>query len=158
MFPLTRRADYAVRIMLELGDHANKQRVPASQVAEQTGVPLAFLRKIVADLAKVGLVRAYSGPAGGLELGRPAEGINLLHVLEAIEGPVCLNICMLRAHECPRDQVCPVHNFLGRLQANIIQQLKEATLDKLVAEKRELEQQPGRPNILLYDHEVMMAS
>jgi Rrf2 family protein len=138
MFPLTRRADYAVRIMLELGHQPDKQRVPAGQLAEQPDVPLPFLRKIVADLVKVGLVRVYSGSTGGLELGRPAESINVLHILEAIEGPVCLNICMLRPDECPRHQVCPVHNFFGRLQASIIQQLQEATLEKLVAEKREL--------------------
>lgn len=157
MFPLSRRADYAVRIMLELGDQTGKQRVPANQVAQQTGVPLPFLRKIVADLAKGGLVRAFSGPTGGLELGRPAESINLLHILEAMEGPVCLNVCILRPEECLHNPGCPVHNFLGRLQASIIQQLQEATLDKLVAEKREFEHHSVRSNIVLHEPDVVIA-
>ncbi|GAB4421986.1 MAG: Rrf2 family transcriptional regulator [Anaerolineae bacterium] len=144
MFPLTRRADYAVRIMLELGDKAESgQRTPATQVAQKAGIPLAFLRKIVVDLVRVGLVRAYSGPTGGLILAQPTETINLVHILEAIEGPICLNICLVRPKECPRDQICPVHGFLGQLQTNLIQQLQAATLDKLVAEKRELERRPG---------------
>lgn len=147
MFPLTRRADYAVRLMLELGDTADGQRVPATQVAQKCGIPLAFLRKIVADLAKSGLVRSYSGPNGGLILGQPAVSINLIHILEAIEGPLCLNICLVRPQECPRDQICPVHGILGRLQVNLIQQLQEATLDQLVAEKRELEHQLGHSNL-----------
>lgn len=147
MFPLTRRADYAVRIMLELGDNTDGQRIPAVQVAQRADVPLAFLRKIVADLVKSDLVRTYSGPNGGLTLAQPVASINLVHILQAIEGPICLNTCLVRPKECPRDQVCPVHGFLGRLQANIIQQLQEATLDKLVAEKRELEHQPRRSNI-----------
>ena len=143
MFPLTRRADYAVRIMLELGDKADcGQRVPATQIAQKTNIPLAFLRKIVADLVKAGLVQTYSGPSGGLTLAQPAANINLLHVLEAIEGPICLNTCLVRPKECPRNLTCPVHSFLGRLQANIIQQLQEASLDGLVAEKRELERSP----------------
>jgi Rrf2 family iron-sulfur cluster assembly transcriptional regulator len=147
MFPLTRRADYAVRIMLELGDKADGQRMPAAQVAQKAGIPLAFLHKIVADLVKAGLVQTYSGPNGGLMLAQPVESINLVHILKAIEGPIYLNTCLVRPKECPRDQTCSVHNFLGRLQANIIQQLQEATLDKLVAEKRELGHQPRQPNI-----------
>ena len=148
MFPLTRRADYAVRIMIELGDKAdNGQRVPATQVAQKADIPLAFLRKIVVDLVKSGLVWAYSGPGGGLTLAQPAASINLVHILEAIEGPICLNTCLVRPKECPHDRTCPAHNFLGRLQANIIQQLQEATLDRLVAEKRELEHQTQRLNV-----------
>lgn len=150
MFPLTRRADYAVRIMLELGDKAdNGQRISASQVAQKANIPLAFLRKIVADLAKSGLVRTYSGPGGGLTLAQPVASINLVHILEAIEGPICLNVCLVRPQECPRDQFCPVHGFFEQLQTNLIQQLQEATLDTLVAEKRELERQPQQSNIKL---------
>jgi Rrf2 family iron-sulfur cluster assembly transcriptional regulator len=148
MFPLTRRADYAVRIMIELGDRADSgQRVPATQVAQKADIPLAFLRKIVVDLTRGGLVRAYPGPSGGLMLAQPAASVNLVHILEAIEGPICLNTCLVRPKECPHDRTCPAHNFLGRLQANIIQQLQEATLDRLVAEKRKLERQPHRSNI-----------
>ena len=149
MFPLTRRADYAVRIMLELGDKAeNGQRVPATQVAQNASIPLPFLRKIAVDLVRAGLVLTYSGPNGGLTLAQPVASINLVHILEAIEGPICLNTCLVRPKECPRDHICPAHNFLGRLQTNLIQQLQDATLDKLVAEKRELEQQTQRLNII----------
>jgi len=147
MFPLTRRADYAVRIMLELGDKAeNGQRVPAAQVAQQASIPLAFLRKIAVDLVRAGLVLTYSGPNGGLTLAQPAANINLVHILEAIEGPICLNTCLVRPKDCPRDQICPAHGFLGRLQTNLIQQLQAATLEKLVAEKRELEYQAQQLN------------
>ena len=149
MFPLTRRADYAVRIMLELGDKAeNGQRVPATQVAQSASIPLPFLRKIAVDLVRAGLVLTYSGPNGGLTLAQPVASINLVHILEAIEGPICLNTCLVRPKECPRDHICPAHGFLGRLQINLIQQLQDATLDKLVAEKRELEQQTQRLNII----------
>jgi Rrf2 family protein len=129
--------------MLELGDKADSgQRMPATQVAQRAGIPLAFLRKIVVDLTRAGLVRAYSGPTGGLVLAQPAASINLVHILEAIEGPICLNTCLLRPEDCPRDHICPAHNFFGRLQATLIQQLQEATLDRLIAEKRELEHRP----------------
>lgn len=148
MFPLTRRADYALRIMLELGDKTDSgQRVPAAQIAQHTNVPVAFLRKIVADLSRAGLVRTYPGPSGGLTLAQPATTINLAHILNVIEGPICLNTCLVRPRECPRDHTCAAHNFLARLQQNLVQQLQEATLDKLITEKRELEHHSGQSNI-----------
>lgn len=146
MFQITRRIDYAVRIMLELGDQPEGQRINAQEVARRTGVPQAFLHKIVADLVKSGLVRTFSGPTGGLVLSRPAASINMLHIVESINGPICLNTCLLRPNECPRDVTCPGHGFWGQLQESIVQQLQDATLDVLAAEGRELRLNPTRPD------------
>jgi Rrf2 family protein len=133
--------------MLVLGNLADGERIQARRVAEETGVPQAFLHKIVADLVKAGLVRTYSGPGGGLSLARPAVSINMLQILEAIDGPVCLNVCLIRPKECPRDSICPAHGFWGRLQATVVQQLRDATLDTLVAEAYELQRQPRHAEI-----------
>lgn len=108
---------------------------------------MAFLHKIVRDLVRAGLVRTYPGPSGGLELGRPAATINLLGILEAIDGPVCLNMCLLRPKECSRDLICPAHRFWGRLQAKVVQEMEDATLDSLVAEASELKRRPQRPDL-----------
>ncbi len=147
MFQITRRVDYATRIMLELGGHPEGTWAQARHIARATGVSRAFLHKITADLVKDGLVRTYPGPTGGLALSRPAATINMLHILEAIDGPICLNVCLLRPRECRRDLTCPAHSFWGRLQASLIQQLQSATLDALVAEARLLKGRPRRAAI-----------
>ena len=115
MFQITRRADYAVRIMLDLGGQPAGQWTQAQDISRRMLVPRAFLHKITADLVAAGLVHTFPGPTGGLALARPATEINLLQVLEAIDGPICLNMCLLRPRECPRDQICPAHTFWGRL-------------------------------------------
>ena len=147
MFQITRRADYAVRIMVELGNRESDQPLPARTVAQRTGVPQPFLHKIVTALVKEGLVSSFPGPNGGLKLNRPTDQINLRQILEAVEGPLCVNVCLLRPGECPRDITCPVHGFWGRLQTSIMQQLQDATLDKLIAEAQLLRQSPSRPDI-----------
>ena len=134
MFQITRRADYAVRMLLALAAQPEGSRVPTSGLAPQTGVPRAFLHKITADLVRAGLVRTTPGPAGGLALARPASEIHLQHILEAIEGPIYLNVCLVRPHECPRDQTCPAHPFWARLQAGLVAELRAATLARLLAE------------------------
>ena len=149
MFQISRRADYAVRIMIELGLLQERERISSRQISRKTSVPKAFLHKITADLVKANLVATYAGPAGGLMLRRPLDQVNLLHILEAVEGPVCLNICLLDPDECNRQAVCPAHDFWGDLQLNIAQQLKEMTLQKLVDEAHELKKNPRpRPDLI----------
>lgn len=140
MFEISRRADYGVRIMLELAKKGPGARVAAGDLADCAAVPKPFLHKIAADLAKVGLLRTFQGPMGGLELGRPMENINLLEILEGVDGPVCLNSCLIRPSECPRDRTCPAHTLWGRLQAKVTLELRSTTLDRLVAETAALEQ------------------
>ncbi len=142
MLQISRRTDYAVRIMIELGLHLEGESLPSRQVAKKTGVPKAFLHKITADLVKANLVRTFSGPNGGLALAQSKEDITLLHIVEGIEGPICLNVCLLRPHECPRDQLCPAHSLWGRLQTLVTEELQAVTLQQLVNEARKLRQHP----------------
>jgi len=144
LFEITRRADYATRMMLELGEQAEGEWMLAERIVRNTSVPKAFLHKITADLVKAGLVKTCPGPSGGLALARPAYTINMLQIIEASEGPVCVNICQLRPRECPRDLICPAHTVWGRLQGMIIQQLQSTGLDKLVEEAKYLKKNPRK--------------
>lgn len=144
MFQISRRADYAVRIMIELGLQGEGTAVPARQIARRTGVPKAFLHKIAADLVKADLVRTYAGPGGGVALARPLPAVNMLQILEATDGPVCLNLCLIRPQECPLDQICSAHTTWGRLQTIIVQELEAATLQLLVEEARIYRKSPNK--------------
>lgn len=147
MFQISRRVDYAVRIMLELGLQA-EQCVPSRLISRRTNVPKAFLHKITADLVKANLIQTQAGPSGGLQINRPAIDINLHQIVVAVEGPICLNTCLIRPEECERDAICPAHDFWGGLQISIVAQLQAATLDKLIAEAQLLKmQQRSREHI-----------
>jgi len=149
MFQLSRRADYAVRIMLELGLQSG-ECVASREISRRTSVPKAFLHKITADLVKANLVQTQAGPSGGLQLTSPVTQINLLHILEAVEGPICLNTCLIRPQECERDAVCPAHGFWGRLQTSIVEQLQAATLSELIKEANDLKIQPRQRDDIPY--------
>jgi len=142
MFQISRRADYAVRIMVELGARPMGEYVPAREVSRLTNVSKTFLHKIAVDLSRGGLIRTQAGPAGGLTLARSAQKINLLQILETVEGPLCLNSCLLRPEECPRDLTCPAHGFWARMQTMLAKELSSTILDQLVAEAAALKEQP----------------
>lgn len=144
MLQISRRADYAVRITLEMSRLPDDALISAGDLADRTQVPKSFLHKIVADLVKAGLVVTYKGPTGGLTLSRPARSITVRHVIEAVDGPICLNACLLRPHECPRDGICPAHTFWGRLQQMVLAEMQAATFDRLATEADLLSGHPRR--------------
>jgi Rrf2 family protein len=150
MFQVSRRADYAMRMLIELGVQKTGTCLSAQVVSRRTAVPKAFLHKITADLVKAGLVRTIAGSQGGLSLACSAKEITVLNIVEAVEGPICLNSCLLRPHECPRDLICPGHGFWGRIQNMLVAELKATTLAQLAEEADELRQEPGRPDYISY--------
>lgn len=136
--------------MIELGQREENASISAREISRRTAVPKAFLHKIVADLVKASLVRTFSGPTGGLALAKPARTITALQIIEAIEGPICVNVCLVRPHECPRDLVCPAHSLWGRLQAMIVSELQTTTVAQLAEEAKTLKQRPQRPSFIPY--------
>lgn len=143
MFQLSRRADYAVRLMIELGLHGENTAVSAQQLSRRAGVPKAFLHKITADLVKADLVCTYAGPGGGMAVKRPLDQINMRQILEAVDGPICLNLCLTNPRACPLDIICSAHTTWGRLQQLITQELEAATLTRLISEARAYRKTPN---------------
>jgi len=112
---ITRQADYAVRAVLELALQPSGARLSCETIAQRHSIPLAFLTKISARLAAEGIVHSQRGVNGGVQLARPPEEINLLEVVEAIDGPVTFNRCNRQPSECARSRTCPVHPIWAEL-------------------------------------------
>lgn len=131
MLHITRRGDYAIRGMVYLaGQPADKVTLLGDMAAAVEASP-AILAKIFQHLNKVGLVSSYRGTGGGFVLGRPAEAITLLEIVEAVEGPIVLNRCLIARGTCSRDSFCPVHPVWGRVQEKMRSMLGEYTLKDL---------------------------
>ena len=132
---LTRAGEYGVLGVLHLAEHANDV-VMISHVAEAEEVPETFLRKIFGQLRRGGIVAAQRGRNGGFRLARPPEQISVLEVVEAIEGPVVLNVCVMGPRKCTRIARCPLHDVWMRAQAALEAVLGKCTLAELVARRR----------------------
>ena len=104
----TRQADYAIRAILFLSEKEGNGRSPTNVIAREKHIPPSFLAKIISQLSVAGLVQTSRGARGGVTLARPSNQINLLEVIEAIDGPIQINECALD-HE-----VTPVWEGLRR--------------------------------------------
>jgi Rrf2 family protein len=124
--------------MLDVAATNNEGVARTKEVAEHQGIPKVFLPKIVQRLVQAGLLRAQRGPSGGIVLSRPAKDINLRQIIEAIDGPIALNNCLIMPDECPRLSICPVHEVWVKAQQDLLSSLEGMTLDRLVSRRKEL--------------------
>ena len=130
MVRLTRAGEYAIRGMIYLSQQPREHLTLIADIAHAEGVSASFLAKIFQSLAKAGLVESQRGAAGGVSLGRPAERISLKNIVEAVEGPVALNQCLVADDPCEKAETCPVAPVWREAQKRLLAVLESATLDK----------------------------
>ena len=82
---ISAKADYAVRALVELACDTARP-LTCESIASSQEIPFRFLKSVVGDLRRAGLVRSQRGCEGGYWLGRPAEDISLLEVALAVDG------------------------------------------------------------------------
>lgn len=106
---LSSMADYAVVTMVASARHCGAARANAGQIAQETGLPLPTVQKLVSKLVGAGLLSSTRGAGGGLRLARPAAAISLADIVEAVEGPIALTPCSDGAgHDCAPGAACAV--------------------------------------------------
>lgn len=91
---ISRKIDYALRAVIYLTLRNDRRPCSVAEIAAQEGVPKKFLEKIIQDLIRHGLVRSTRGAQGGYALAHDPENVTFKDVLEAIVGPVSLNVCV----------------------------------------------------------------
>jgi Rrf2 family protein len=94
-------------------------------------VPPALLAKIFQHLNKVGVVRSYRGAGGGFQLARPSKAISLLEIVEAVDGPIAMNRCIIAQGICDRESYCSVHPVWKMIQQKMKAELSRVSLLKL---------------------------
>jgi Rrf2 family protein len=84
---ITSKSRYAVVAMAELA-RSGDSPVPVKELAERRGIPDQFLEQLFSTLRRDGLLASHRGSKGGYTLGRPAEEITVLEVVQALDGKV----------------------------------------------------------------------
>ena len=133
---LTNAADYAIRSMLYIGSFPKDRVVIRSEVADAQNIPLGFMAKILRSLVRADLLRSSRGVNGGFTLARSAGEINLLEIVEAIEGPIALTDCVPDPEGCEHSSNCPAAVVWAEVQEQIAETLRGATLEALVCTPR----------------------
>jgi Rrf2 family protein len=137
------KAEYGVRLMVELGRQTPAQPTSLKAIAEAERLPLAYLEQVVARLKRAGLVMSARGAHGGYWLARPAEEITMDEVVQALEGAIAPMECFLTdtmervlcSHQpvvAGEHQHCATKLLWMRVQGGIARSLQTTTLAELV--------------------------
>ena len=138
----TTKAEYGVRLLVELGRHEDGQPVSLKAIAEAEGLPLAYLERIVAMLKRADLVESTRGAHGGYRLARPATEITMDQAVLALEGAVAPMSCfvddrdsqrVLCSHQADQGHGCATKLLWTRVQGGIVEAMRRTTLAELIS-------------------------
>jgi Rrf2 family protein len=128
---LTRAADYGVRVMIHLATLPDHQRARLPMLARATGAPESFLSKVLQALCRAGFIVSQRGQTGGFMILPAGRLASVSAVIEAVDGPICLNLCLDCGVSCKRSPNCPAHPVWARAQAALMAVLNEASIGEL---------------------------
>jgi FeS assembly SUF system regulator len=131
---LTSLADYAVVMLAAAARHPAGARLSAAVLAGETGVPLPTAQKLMGRLASAGLLTSARGTGGGFVLARGAEGISLADIIEAVEGPIAMTVCVDETrHDCALEGACTVRPHMSVVNGAVRGALQSVSLASLSA-------------------------
>ena len=133
---LTRAADYGIRVMVHLATISPKERALLPALAEATDAPESFLSKVLQALTRAKLISSRRGKAGGFAILPQGRTASMFRVIEAIDGPICLNVCLSSERGCERRSWCPAHPVWARAQQAMLSVLKEVSVAELATQVR----------------------
>ena len=129
---LSRPCTYAIRALTYLAMQPPGKLCGSREISGREGIPNSFLCKILLDLRRKRLLRSYKGIGGGYELALPPNKINLLMIVQAIEGELSFSGCILEDKECSTHGECALHDSWLNLKSHLVRFLETQTLADLV--------------------------
>jgi len=133
---ITRATDYAVRVVIHLATLPAGSRLPVSELARGSEAPESFVSKVLQQLVQRGLVRSQRGAGGGFQLAVRPESISLLDIVEIMEGPLRINLCLPGKSMCTRRSWCGAHPVWNQAQKALRKALAKASIKKLATDSK----------------------
>ena len=142
---LSTRARYGLRALVDIGVYGENEAVPIQSIAERQNISESYLEQLVAMLKKAGLVESTRGAYGGYRLGRPAGEISVGDVLRVLEGSLDAVSCPGAKEEqsCEGSGTCVTKYVWRRINESIGEAVDHLTLEELIAESRQANQDAG---------------
>lgn len=131
--------DYSLKALLMLAErYPGSQPTRVEEIADTQGVPENYLRRLLIELKRGGLVASQKGPSGGYMLAKSPSRITMADVVEIIEGDYCPVECLEEAGAttCPKDQPCPMRDVWRDVRESVNNILRQTTLQSLAENRK----------------------
>ena len=118
---ITQRADLAVRALVVLDQSA--ARLKSSDLAAALGTTAGFVPQVMGPLVRHGWVHSVPGPTGGYEPLIEVDTLNVLEVVEAVDGPTNSGRCVVADRPCEATEPCALHVAWGLARRQLLSSL-----------------------------------
>ena len=129
---IIRETDYAIRCVLHLAGKKDEVMM-VNEISRENNIPKSFLAKILQKLTRAEIVRSFRGVKGGYQIAKEPSEVDLLNIVETIQGPLVLNKCIVDRKACSRRNTCTVHPLWNIMVECMIDRLRGCSVDKLLA-------------------------
>ena len=133
LMQISRRVDYALRAAIYLAQQAPGVAVSVTEISEKADIPRKFLEKIIQDMIHAGLVISRRGSHGGYLLKRSPAEISFQDVMESVEGPISLNLCVPQSNLCGVSARCGMLHVFAEGQRRLIDLFATTKLSDLIS-------------------------
>ena len=135
---LSNSSKYALKAVLYLAvntDHENKMQV--REISDNLEIPKAYTAKLMQQLARTDIISSSRGPKGGFYLSEENRNQSLMSVVEAIDGKIKLESCILGLRNCDEEKPCPLHFYINKSRDQLLQTLYTKSIEDMASDLRE---------------------
>ncbi|GGC05898.1 transcriptional regulator [Marinobacterium zhoushanense] len=134
MLKISKLTDYGTVVLAHMARRPDRL-FSAAHLAQELGLPLSTVRKLLKQMTGAGLLYSSRGQRGGYCLTRPPQEISLVEVLEALEGPLGVTDCSLAPKLCGQEATCPIRNNWRGINGVIHGVLQQVSLKQLASDQ-----------------------
>ncbi len=128
---LTKKTDYAIRALLMLGAKRGSY-VSAKSIAAEQDMPYQFLRGVLQEMIRHGLIVSKEGVQGGFMMEKDADDIGVRQLIEIFQGRVQVSECMFRKQICANRSRCVLRHEIMRIEQVVSNEFEQVTIGKLL--------------------------
>lgn len=130
---ISNSSKYALIGVLYLAvNSSEEQKILAKDLSKGTGVPQAYLSKLMQELTRHQIISSTRGPNGGFYLTDKNREVCLIDIINIIDGDYRLNSCILSLHKCDSEHPCPLHDLMGDTKRKFVERLQDTKVQDLV--------------------------
>ena len=143
LMQVSRRVDYALRAAIHLAQRPPGQAASVADISASEAIPKKFLETILQDLIHAGVAVSRRGAHGGYALTRDPGEISFKQVMEAVEGPIALNVCTGGPNLCSVSPTCGMQHVWAEGQRRLIELFAATRLSDLQPPSGTVAGRPG---------------
>jgi Rrf2 family protein len=126
---ISKKTDYALRVILELA--VSKKKLRIKDISKKQKIPFKFLQQLVLQLHSLGYIETYRGKNGGIVLVKETKDINLKDFILSFEGTLAPIGCV-ETKSCSEIQSCVLYPIWLEVEDKIKSMLEKITIKDVV--------------------------